>query len=155
MILFELQRDPPSGLPCTLGVLKVSGLKFQTIERPWVPNTHGGKSGEKFQSCVAPGLYRLERFSRPSGERVFILSNPLLDVYQHDTDVPKGMEQSARTLVLVHTANYVEDVVGCIGPGLSRFYDGRRWMIQESKAAMKIIRDVVGNDLDIKLRIDA
>lgn len=154
MIIFELTRDPVQNLPCTLGVLRIGDQKFQTIERPWMPNLAGGLSGAPFLSCVSPGLYKLERFVRPSGEKVFILSNPQLDVYQRPADIPKGREAASRYLVLIHTANYVENVVGCIGPGLKRYHDGKEWMVTESKNAMIAIRNAVGNDLDLKLRIE-
>lgn len=155
MILFELTRDPPQNLPCTLGVLRVAGHKFQTIERPWIPHPDGGLGGKNFESCVPPGFYRLERWVRPSGEKVLMLRNQELDVYGLPAEIPTARKGKARDLVLMHVANYVHDVVGCIGPGLERVHDGREWMVTRSRDAMIAIRALVGNDTDLKLRIEA
>jgi hypothetical protein len=154
-MMLVLRRDMPLG-QCTLGVLTVGDRRFQTIERPWVDNTFGGKSGAKFVSCVAPGLYRVERFVRPSGEKAFILSNPELDVYRSDEEVEqcsKGTDL-CRTRVLMHIANYVEDVVGCIGVGEERKYVAYKWMVTKSKQSMALLRSLIGSDLDLKLRIE-
>lgn len=153
MIIFELTRDPPQNLPCSLGVLRVGELKLQTIERPWIPSSNGGHGGEPFKSCVPPGLYKLERWTRPSGEKVFIMTNPQLDIYGLERDIPESRRGIARDLCLIHTANYVHDVLGCVGPGLKRYFDAREWMVTESKNAMIALRNTVGNDLDLKLRI--
>ncbi len=155
MILI-LKRDPISTQGCTLGVLAAPNIQFQTIERPWIPNTFDGKSGEKYVSCVAPGLYRLERFTRPSGEKAFILSNPELDVYRSDDDVQQNGKdpRACRTLVLIHIANYVSDVIGCIGVGEERKMVNGRWMITKSKQSMALLRSAIGSDLDLKLRIE-
>ena len=137
---------------CTLGVLEVAGKRFFTIERPWIPDPIG-KSGVKYKSCVSEGVYRLSPFTRPSGEKAFRLSNPTLDVFESPTDVPKGREESTRTLVLIHAANYVYDVVGCIGPGMSRTKVAQGWMVTNSREAMNQIRTLVGSTYDISLLI--
>lgn len=154
-MIIVVRRDMPSEL-VTLGVMTVNDRRFQTIERPWIPNQHGGRSGEKFISCIAPGLYRVERFTRPSGEKAFRLSCPELDVYRDDEEVEQsGKEPRAcRTLVLVHIANYVHDVIGCIGVGEERKFVSGRWMVTKSKQSMARLREVIGTDLDIKLRIE-
>lgn len=153
MIIFELTRDVGQNLPCTQGVMRCGELKLQTIERPWIPSTVGGLGGEPFRSCVPPGLYKLERFTRPSGEKVFMLTNPQLDIYGLERDIPSSRKGLARYLCLIHTANYVHDVVGCIGPGMKRYHDGHEWMVTDSKSAMIALRNTVGSDFDLKLRI--
>lgn len=154
-MILSLRRDMPGEL-VTLGVMRVNDTRFQTIERPWIPNLYGGHSGEKFISCIATGLYRVERFTRPSGERAFRLSCPELDVYRDDDEVLQaGKEPRAcRTLVLMHIANYVHDVIGCIGVGEERKFVGGRWMVTKSKQSMARLREIIGTDLDIKLRIE-
>lgn len=154
-MIITLRRDMPSAL-VTLGVLTVGELRFQTIERPWIPNTHGGRSGEKYVSCISPGVYRVERFTRPSGEKAYRLSNPELDVYRDDDEVERSGKNPAacRTIVLMHVANYVHDVIGCVGVGEERKFVGGRWMVTKSKQSMARLRETIGTDLELKLRIE-
>lgn len=153
MILMFLKRDTKTTKEC-VGTLTVGSLRLQTIERPWVPHPNGGKAGAKFISCVPPGLYRVERFRRPSGERALILSAPELGVYGLPENVPTGQEQLVRTLCLIHTANFSYEVNGCIGPGLTRSKTPEWWMVANSREAMNRLRSAVGTDLEIKLRIE-
>lgn len=154
-LLLELRRDPETYPTCTLGVLTVLGYptRLQTIERPWVPNVHGGKSGAKYESCVAEGTYNLTRHLRPSGERAWALVNHELDVYYLPSDVPRGREAATRTLVLIHAGNFVHDVIGCIAPGMSRSKTRDGWMVERSRDAMNALRTMVGETYDVKLRI--
>lgn len=151
-MILTLTRDL-SDASATLGMLEANGKKFATIERPWIPNAHGGLSGEKYKSCVAAGEYRLEQHERPSGEKAFILSNPALDVYRTPAEVPAGREAATRTLVLIHAGNYVHDVIGCIAPGLTRYAGPLGWMVTSSREAMNQLRSVVGNTFDLRLVI--
>jgi hypothetical protein len=48
---------------------------------------------------------------------VFILSNPDLGVYEQEFNVPEPGR--GRYLILIHSGNSSEDVVGCIAPGMS------------------------------------
>lgn len=150
-MLITLTRDQYLA-DCTLGVLEVAGKRFFTIERPWLPDPVG-KAGVKYRSCVCEGAFRLTPFTRPSGEKAFRLSNPTLDVFESPTDVPKGREDSTRTLVLIHAANYVYDVIGCIGPGMSRLKTPQGWMVANSREAMNQIRTLVGMTFDLTLLI--
>jgi hypothetical protein len=100
---------------CTRGVLHVGNHTFQTVERPWVRNPDG-PGGTPFESCIPDGTYRLRAWTRPSGKKAFILSNPEHGVYEQEEDMggPVG-----RYLILIHVGNSVADVVGCIAPGLT------------------------------------
>lgn len=151
-MILSLSRDTQTA-ECTLGILEVAGRKFHTIERPWIPNPDGGKSGKKYESCVAPGVYRLERWNSIKFGQVFILSNPVLDVYMLPSDVPKGREAATRTLVLIHVGNYVHDVIGCVAVGKERVKTAREWMVQRSKEAMNEVRMLVGTRVDLSLVI--
>lgn len=151
-MLLTLTRDQYLA-ECTLGMLEVAGKKFATIERPWIPDPVG-KSGVKYRSCVSEGQYTLHTYLRPSGEKAFMLSNPMLDVFEFPADVPKGREDTTRTLVLIHAANYVHDVVGCIGPGLTRKkIAGNGWMVTSSQEAMNQIRTLVRTTYGLSLLI--
>ena len=74
---------------CTRGVLQIGTSTFETVERPWVP-LFGGPGGKPFESCIPDGDYRRRAFTRPSGQNSYILSNPLLGVYETDGDRVAG-----------------------------------------------------------------
>ena len=103
-----------------------------TIERPWKPDpSHPG--GTSFESCIPDGPYELVGHTRPNGDQVVALVNPDLGVWYQKADRP---DTWGRYLVLIHSGNYVDHVVGCIAPGSSRtIYDNRR-MVTSSRATM-------------------
>lgn len=100
---------------CTRGVLHVGNQTFQTVERPWVKNPDG-KGGLPFESCIPDGVYQLRHYTRPSGKKAFILSNPDNGVFEQESDMEGA---TGRYLILIHVGNTVVDVVGCIAPGLT------------------------------------
>lgn len=103
----------------TEGLLTVGDLKLVTIEQPWVPNPNGAGGGLPFNSCVPEGMYELRPWIRPSGAEAYILFSPQLGVYLLPEDHPEG---KGRDLCLFHSGNWVDDVVGCIAPGLFRAF---------------------------------
>lgn len=137
---------------CTLGLMEVSGKKFFTIERPWEAHTVG-RAGVEHRSCVPDGSYRLVPYTRPSGEKTFALSNTQLDVYQSPFEVPRERRGIARSLILIHAADYVHDVLGGIGIGLSRAREQHGWVITSSRDAMNQIRTLVAHRFDLTLII--
>jgi len=119
----------------TQGVLDTgTGDQYWTIERPWVNDIHPG--GKSFESCIPDGEYELRPHTRPSGDKVVALVNPELGVWYQKEDRP---DVWGRYLVLIHAGNFVEDIVGCIAPGLSRTIHNNRVMVGSSRAAMQKI----------------
>lgn len=101
-----------------------------TLERPWIDDVPGGMP---FESCVPDGEYSLRHHVRPNGDRVFALWNPDLHVYY--TKQERG-DNEGRYLILLHSANWIEQIVGCIAPGLVRtIYENKR-MVRSSRQAM-------------------
>lgn len=147
-----LTRDPiqPSDT-CTLGVMVINERKFFTMERPWIPDPDGGIGGKPWYSCIPAGIYRLERRETEARGKHFIISNPLHGVYRYPSDIPTGIR--ARSLILIHPANWAEELHGCIAPGKSRIKAEGRWMVTESRAAMNELRTLIGNQLDLTLEI--
>ncbi len=131
----------------TEGVLSLPDHNLATIERPWVPvDTPGGKP---FASCVPDGEYLLNPWVRPDDSEVYILFNSDLGVYQEEDDMPDGV---GRFLVLMHIANFVRNVVGCVGPGTRRaiMRDKKTGTyeraVSSSGEAMRILRRVLGRE---------
>lgn len=104
-----------------------------TLERPWVVGLPGGMP---FESCVPDGEYELIPHQRPNGDRVYALRNPDLSVYYTDQE---RAGRDGRYLILIHTANWVEEIVGCIAPGLVRTIASNKRMVRSSRNAMNKI----------------
>jgi hypothetical protein len=122
-----------------------------TLERPWIDGVPGGMP---FESCVPDGEYLLIEHDRPNGDRVFAMRNPDLHVYY--TKQERGRNEG-RYLCLIHSANFVEQISGCVAPGLVRtIYENKR-MVRNSRQAMEkimsenyeslLIRPVCGTEL--------
>ena len=102
-----LTRIHDDGVRC-LGVLFVGSLRLYTVERPWKDNV-------QFRSCIPVGTYKIKLITRPSGKLAFEIRDVM-----------------GRTHILIHPGNDVQDVVGCIAPGLTPFSDG----VHNSRKAM-------------------
>ena len=81
-------------------------------------------------------MERLERFVRPNGDTVMVLINPGLAVYKHNEDRDGGV---GRYLILIHAANWADQVNGCIAPGKARGLNTRGPMVTQSRDAMDIL----------------
>lgn len=109
-----------------------------TIERPWLNNQKG-------ESCIPEGRYYLE-WHEPTGVTLpdgwtgtWALVNRSLGVVHY----PEPGAQ--RNLILLHVANWPENVEGCIGFGEQHVISGNGLMVTRSKAstakALEYIRD--------------
>lgn len=95
----------------TLGVIKLAGKEFSTIERPWLDNAPN-------VSCIPTGTYLTRWRESPR----FGFTWELRDVQD-------------RTYILIHAANYPSDVQGCIGLGTNLM--GDRIAVSNSRKAVK------------------
>lgn len=141
-----LLRD--TALPtCTLGVLSVEAQTFQTLECPWVPGPPGGTPGV---SCVPVGTYQLIQHDTEAHPRSFALVNPDLHVYH--LQVPAGLP--GRATCLIHIANYVSELRGCIALGMERREVGTQWELNHSRIAVNrfytLVPWTVGHTLEIR-----
>lgn len=152
-MILTLIRDPQQPAAyCTLGRLSVNSRgAFDTIERPWVPGPDGTVCGEQQQSCIGVGVYRMESRETEARGKHWILSNPALGVYRYPQDIPTGVY--ARSLVLIHAANWAHELLGCIAPGKIRGVINSEWGVGDSRAALNEIRTLIGNTYDLQLEI--
>jgi hypothetical protein len=111
IITLERFMHHPKG---TLGVLHLpdhSLAPFYTVERPWLHN-------RRFESCIPEGAYILAWRKSPK----FGWGYELSDVRGRDH-------------ILIHAANYPEDVQGCIGIGESLM--GNKVAVGRSRDALR------------------
>lgn len=151
--MLTLKRDTVAP-DCILGTLTVGPHKLYTIEKPFVPNEHGGKAGAPFISCVAAGVYRIEPHKLPSGERTYILSNPSADVFMMPYEIPKSRNGACRARVTIRAANYAFEAVDGIGVGTERCKTKLGWKLERSLDAMNQIRTILGMTFDLQLLIE-
>lgn len=104
-----------------------------TLERPWIKGPPGGLP---FESCVPDGRYELIPHHRPNGDHVYALRNPDLGVYYTREE---RADRPGRYLILLHSANWVEQIIGCIAPGKSRTIAENKRMVRSSRDAMREI----------------
>ena len=124
----------------TQGVLLFGDEKLFTLERPWIPTKPGG---EPFKSCIPSGRYTLRSHLRANGDTTLALVNPGHAVYYREAD---RFNDVGRYKVLIHSANWVDQIVGCIAPGLERTSSDRGPMVTSSRSAMQVILDHIGDD---------
>ena len=100
---------------CTRGQLRLpDGQVLYTLELPWVPDPQN-PGGAHSSSCVPIGTYDLVLHDTVKHPRSFALVNPLLGVI-HEPD-PRW--PNARVACLLHIANEIWQLLGCIGLGMS------------------------------------
>jgi len=130
---------------CTLGALEVGDQYLFTMERPWIKHTYPG--GTPFKSCIPDGTYSVEPFTRANGDEVIALVNHSLGVYLRADDRPN---EQGRYEILLHSANWADQLAGCIAPGLHYKIDNLgRHMVTNSRAAMGKLMDIYEDTLTI------
>lgn len=125
-IILERFAYAPDG---TFGRLTLpDGWQCFTVERPWKANAVG-------ESCIPEGTYRLHHRQSPVIDRT---TGGDYRAGWEVADVPD------RTYIMVHPANWPDDVEGCIGVGDDyRVISGRN-AVANSRATFKaLMRRVV------------
>lgn len=123
----------------TLGKLTFDTFECYTIERPWLDN-------KKFYSCIPTGKYELTKFNSPKFGKVYaVIGNGICITEAINCE---------RYYILIHPANVVSELQGCIAIGDSiGIIDGQKAVLN-SKATVKkffsIIKEMDNIPLEIK-----
>jgi len=116
------------------GILRWDGGTEQclTVERPWLGNRPN-------VSCIPIGNYLLQRDNFPRFGNAF-----------------EVMGVPGRSAILIHAANTIDDIEGCIGPGERLGCLNGKWAVFESGIALKrFMADHAGQDrLELHIRND-
>ncbi len=114
----------------TFGKLRVAGKEWFTVERPW-------KDNRRNVSCIPEGWYRIERatFIR-GGYKTFLLQ-----------DVP------GRSEILIHRANTMDDLAGCIAPGMRLGWVNGKWAVVETRKAFREFMEAMGTVASADLEV--
>ena len=152
-MMLTLRRDT-SCPDAILGTLEIQGKKLFTIEQPWIPHPEGGPAGAPYRSCVPPGVYRMEPFKMPSGEKGYVLSNPVAGVFKLPFEIPKAQRDKVRSRVTIRAANYAFEAVDAIGVGMQRTKTSVGWKLERSLDALNVLRTTINQALDLTLVIE-
>lgn len=137
-MIITLLRDVQSSV-LTYGVMTVDHLTVQTIERPWLPdNAH--KGGQNGLSCVPVGTYQLMLHDSEMHPQTWALVNHDLGIYHWPNEIPTT---GGRSTILIHPANFVHELLGCIAPGMTRGFAGGLAMVAQSRVAFAQLKAIV------------
>jgi hypothetical protein len=128
----------------TLGMMLLPDSELYTLELPWIPEA-GYPGGMPDKSCVPAGIYKLALHDTATHPKSFALVNPALGVIHE----PDPAFPNARVACLVHIANFIHDLEGCIGVGTAA---GRSCVLNSVVAYREFtaaVPWVVGNTLTI------
>lgn len=116
----------------TFGTLELpDGTSLVTIECPWQNN-------QRNISCIPAGEYEMQKHKSPhNGNRISITS---------DTLGVTRYGPSQRSHILMHKANLVESLEGCIAPGVRFGVIAGQWAVIDSEVAMNKIMYLMGRD---------
>jgi hypothetical protein len=114
----------------TFGVLEVGRHKWAIAEPPWLNN-------EPFKSCIPEGGYECVSHKSPRFGPCFALVGDGVGINQGDAH---------RYAILIHSANFPDQLQGCLAPGKSLQpipIGGREWPrslgVTQSRQAMQEI----------------
>jgi hypothetical protein len=124
-----LKRISDDGVQ-TLGHLHLgNGKVYQTLELSW-------KNNERQRSCIPKGIYKVKkRTSAKYGDHFHILN--VLN----------------RDMILIHHANFHNQLLGCIAPGkgLSDLNKDGRLDVTSSRQAMKELLAALPNNFELEI----
>lgn len=135
----------------TLGRLKTPEFELATLERPWAWNP-AGPGGEPGASCVPDGRYRLLPHDSEEHRGVYALENAELGVYLASRP---GGQAWGRTEILIHVANRVRELLGCIAVGLKHGRLAGERAVLSSAEAMERLAALLGRVGEHRLTIRA
>ena len=115
----------------TFGRLTAGAVELFTIERPWLNNIRS-------QSCIPVGDYALNRCTFHRGG---------YEVYE-------VMGVPDRSLIKIHIANVMDDILGCIGPGTRLGYVKGKWAVLNSRIALGEFMEVMEPELNSRIVIE-
>lgn len=128
MIQLERFAYTPIG---TFGKLTFNDFSCYTVERPWLNNAPR-------VSCIPEGLYNLVWHNGPKFGKTVALVGGTVSQY------PDGVAK--RSAILIHPANEMNDLEGCIGLGDMLGYIRAKWAVLNSGITIKKFYALMENE---------
>jgi hypothetical protein len=127
----------------TTGFVSTEARSFFSIEQPWRNNQQG-------HSCIPEGDYDLVYYLSPKHGPTYCFRNPDLKIMGCDTLTPEQIAEGYRTLCELHSANFPEQLEGCMALGLEGrpMYDPATGVVEvaveDSKPAIAALMEELG-----------
>ena len=102
------------------GRIVYGNFRAFTIERPWLNN-------KARESCIPDGEYELQWYNSPKFGPTWAVVGGTVSLFPTAT--------SKRSAILIHKANTMDDLMGCIGLGVSLGFVKNKWAVLNSKKA--------------------
>lgn len=135
MITIERFAYTPIG---TFGILTFGDFKCYTVERPWLENA-------SHVSCIPEGDYTAVLYNSPKFGKVYAITGGTVSLYAD--------AQHARSAILIHPANTMDDLEGCVGLGSDLGFLNSKWSVTNSKATIAKFMSVMTDTTNIQLHI--
>jgi hypothetical protein len=128
------------------GFFALPDFNIQTLERPLITGDEW-RGGKPNASCVPFGTYTIEPHSSNKFGEVWALVNHKLGVYHYPDERKYDTDRYA---ILIHIANYVTQLEGCIAPGMGITSIepegfGAPIMVTNSRNALSLLREHMPN----------
>lgn len=112
----------------TLGQLRIGDFACWTLELPWRDN-------EPNVSCIPEGTYEVAP-----------------DLEGRWTGYPELQDVPGRTEIIIHPANEVGEIQGCIAPGMTRFLTDSAVRVGQSRLAYNALVHRAGKRFTLEVR---
>lgn len=116
------------------------------------PKWDGNKKGA---SCIPVGNYKLVPHNSSKYGSVVAFVNPDLQVYHWEEDIPAELKGIARSVCLIHAANWPQELRGCVavGKAVNDFGKPKGVGINSSRPTLNTLRQLWGNREDLTAKI--
>lgn len=129
---------------CTLSELVAGHTKLFGIEQPWNNN-------EKGHSCIPDGTYDLvPYYSNKHKAWTWCFHNAALGIWADPDMIPVYAEANGRSVCEIHSANWADQLEGCLALGLSHGILDNKQAVLNSKAAIQALITVLAPDGDVE-----
>lgn len=106
----------------TFGRFVMGDFRAFTVERPWADN-------RARESCIPEGMYTVKPHQSPKFGSCFSISGGSVSIYPDPN--------KARSLVLIHPANTMDELLGCIALGSTLGFVNNKWAVLNSRATVQ------------------
>ena len=124
-----LKRDY-KGNDCTLGKLYFGTEVVEILELPWRDNI-------QMKSCIPTGVYKVKKTYSPRFRR----------------NMWEVLNVPDRAGIRIHPANTVQELAGCLAPGLKRYDINKDGIIDvtDSRKAMSIMLEELPDEFELEI----
>lgn len=135
MITLERFGYTPYG---TFGRLVYNDFRAFTVERPWQNN-------EAQVSCIPEGTYTLQWYNSPKFKKTLAVVGNTVSLFP-----TPGI---ARSAILIHPANTMDELQGCIALGSTLGWVNNKWAVLNSKTTVeKFLSLIPDHDMSLEIK---